>query len=814
MRILYCNKYNFPFSGTEAYIFEVMGLMRSQGHDVALFSMADPRGERTPYDEHFVPHIDFKAAGDGGLTQIRKAGHAVYSREAQLRIRRMIREFRPDVAHVRNIYHHLSPSILWELKAHGVPVIYHLNDFKLLCPNYNLVANGEVCERCTGHQFWHVITENCHAGPRGAGVALAAEAYFHHLLGTYEKCVDKFLAPSRFVKNKLIENGWQRHKIEVLPHFQHLPGHAPEINPDAHILYFGRLSPEKGVADLLRALQQVPQVNLKIAGEGPQKDELRRLADQLGLRNVEFLGHVDRIGLDGLIASSRFTILPSRAYETLGKSILESFAWGRAVIASDLGSRRELISEGENGLLYKAGDVQQLAATISFLAERPTLAAEMGIAGRESVRANHAPEDHLRALTSLYDSLKAYARLGARPVPSIKQKNRGLRIAFIGGRGVGSKYSGIETYYEEVGMRLAAMGHVVTAYCRTYFSPSVGAYAGIKIVRIPTIRTKHIETILHTLLSTIHASFSDFDIVHFHALGPSLLSFIPRMFGKKTVVTVQGLDWKRKKWGWLAMTILRFGEYASVRFPNCTMTVSKTLQDHYRLHHKAETYFVPNGTKIRLRAQANLLETFGLETDQYILFLGRLSPEKNCHLLIEAYERLDTSVKLVFAGGSSHSDEYVRALREHESQNIIFLPWISGDALDAVLTNAMIFALPSDLEGLSLALLDAMGAGVCVLTSDIPENIEATSGAGFTFRRGDVADLTARLKSLISNPRLRQAAGESAVRKVQAHYLWEGIVQQIEQVYLTLMRPSGQYRKVAPAETIPFPQSSEQKRAA
>jgi len=141
MRILYCNKYNYPFSGTEVYLFELMQLMRSQGHDVALFSMSDPRGGVTPYDHNFVPHIDFK--GESGLWQkARHAAHAIYSQEARRRIRAMIKEFRPDVAHVRNIYHHLSPSILWELKAQNVPVLYHLNDFKLLCPSYNLVARG------------------------------------------------------------------------------------------------------------------------------------------------------------------------------------------------------------------------------------------------------------------------------------------------------------------------------------------------------------------------------------------------------------------------------------------------------------------------------------------------------------------------------------------------------------------------------------------------------------------------------------------------------------------------------------------------
>ncbi len=167
MRILYCNKYNFAFSGTEVYLFELMELMRSHGHEVALFSMADPRGEPTPYDHHFVPHIDFKSQ-HGAWQKAKLAAHAIYSRDARLRIRAMIKEFRPDVAHVRNIYHHLSPSILFELKAQNVPVVYHLNDFKLLCPSYNMVSQGESCEACKGGRWWRKLIFIDGWGPTGS----------------------------------------------------------------------------------------------------------------------------------------------------------------------------------------------------------------------------------------------------------------------------------------------------------------------------------------------------------------------------------------------------------------------------------------------------------------------------------------------------------------------------------------------------------------------------------------------------------------------------------------------------------------------
>jgi glycosyltransferase involved in cell wall biosynthesis len=786
MRILFCNKYNYPFSGTEVYLFEVMELMRSMGHEVALFSMADPRGQSTPYDRHFVPHVDFKEPG-GWFRKAKLAAHAIYSIDARRRIRTMIADFRPDVAHVRNIYHHLSPSILWELKKQNVPVVYHLNDFKVLCASYNLVLRGEACEACKGGEFWHALKEKCYPG-RGARMTLVAEAYVHKWLGTYRKCVDCFLAPSQFVRDKFVEHGWAAAKFEVLPHFQPVKLVTVRRAENAPLLYFGRLSAEKGVDDLLHAMQRVPHLRLIVAGDGPERGKLEQLAAELGLANVEFAGHMRGEDLERAIANSRFTVLPSHAYETLGKTILESYAEGRSVVSTDLGSRRELVHEGKTGLLYKTGDVEQLASALQFLSSQPELADKMGRAGRDQVRRSYAPEAHYEALIALYERMAAGKKqpFGKSP-PTVALQKKMLSVAFIGGRGVVSKYSGIETYYEEIGKRLAEMGHHVTVYCRTYFTPPGKEHNGMHVVRLPTIRSKHLETLVHTFLSTLHVLMRPCDVVHYHALGPALFSFIPRLAGKKTVVTVQGLDWQRKKWGRIASAVLRLGERAAVSLPTHTMVVSRTLQKHYRETCGAGTSYIPNGGLLRERRFPDKIFDWGLEPRKYILFLGRFSPEKGCHLLVEAYEKLDTDIKLVMAGAASYCDDYSRQLRTHACERIKMLDWVSGEALDELLTNAMVFVLPSDLEGLSLALLDAMGAGLCVLSSDVAENREAVRDAGFTFRRGDVADLADRLRFLIANPAVREAAGQAAKRRVREHYQWPAIAAEIERVYFEMM---------------------------
>jgi glycosyltransferase involved in cell wall biosynthesis len=793
MRILYCNKYNFPFSGTEVYLFQLMQMMKEQGHEVALFSMVDARGQPSDFDRFYVSNLDFKRSGRGLFQKMRLGMHAIYSREARRQLGRMIEAFRPDVAHVRNIYHHLSPSILWELKQHRVPVVYHLNDFKLLCPSYNLVARGEVCNRCQDGKFWRVVTEGCYFGGRSASLVLAAEAYVHRWLRTYERCVERFLAPSQFVRSKLIENGWPADKIDVLPHFQKITETA--IAPpatDAPILYFGRLSAEKGVADLIRAMQQVPHLRLKIAGEGPIRTELESLARALSLLNVEFIGQLEGTELNRLIAECRFTVLPSRAYETLGKTILESYAQGRAVVASDLGSRREFVRDRETGLLYPVGNVEELAGAISFLYEHPVFAAEMGKSGRELVRQHHSPDGHYAAITRLYEKMvagKAGSSRKSQPQTlalhtSLKPR---LGIAHIGGRGVIGKYSGIEGYYEEIGKRLAQAGYEVTIYCRTYFTPQQSTFNGMRLIRLPTVRSKHFETVLHTLLSTAHVLFQPCNIVHYHTLGPALFSWIPRLAGKKTVVSVQGLDWQRKKWGWFASAVLRIGEKASAHFPNETIVVSNTLRSYYRDRYNLDTVYIPNGAVLRERRPASRIREWGIQPGNYVLFLGRFSPEKNCHLLIDAFERIGTATQLVLAGGSSASDPYARQLYQHASERVRFVNYASGEAFEELLTNAMLFVLPSDIEGLSLALLEAMAAGLCVLTSDIPENRELVNGAGFTFKKGDLEDLERMLRLLIADSEVREAAGRNAKQRIQEGYLWPKIAQQVEQVYLEMM---------------------------
>ncbi len=844
MKILYCNKYDYPFSGTEAYLFDLIHRLDERGYETALFSMEHGSPSAFMGRSYLVPNVNFKDASAGFLKKVRLAAHALYSRSVRRAMCHCITDFAPDLAHIRGIYHHLSPSILWELKSRGIPVLYHLNDFKILCPTYNMVADGKACDACRGGAFYHVVTKGCYAGSRASAGVLAVEGYLHKWLDTYQKCVDLFLAPSEFVRRELIDHGLPADRIAVLPHFQDLPAENQLSNDEGYLLYFGRLSPEKGVDDLLHALVRQPHIPVIIAGEGPERTRLEALSRKLNLSRVLFPGHVDGEKLKTLVAGCSFSLFPSHAYETLGKSILESYAYSRPVIASDLGSRRELVEHGVTGLLYSPGDRDQLAHSIGFLFDRPDLTEKMGTNGRARVRAKHDPEEHLQKLLEVYSRLtfsRKFPSISKHSLPSQSLPGQGwsrpispeqissnevlsnrasankassndvfphqvlrkgvlsrqtstsmveesrparpVRVAFIGGRGVVSKYSGIESFYEQAGSELVRLGHEVTVYCRTYFTPPTSDHNGMRVRRLPTIRSKHLETVVHTLLSSLHAMTSNYDVVHYHCLGPALFSFLPRLAGKKTVVTVQGLDWRRAKWGRVAARVLHWGEAAAVKLPDATMVVSRTLQRHYRDRYRRDTVYVPNGATIAPRRPPKQIIEWGLEPDNYILFLGRFSPEKNCHLLVNAFERIHTDMKLVFAGGSSHSDSYVEELRLHESPRIRFLSWVAGSDLEELLSHAALFVLPSELEGLSLALLDAMAAGVCVLTSDIPENREVVDGAAFTFRHGDVSDLERMLNMLVHNPELRRQAAARERERVQSEYRWPEIARAIAATY-------------------------------
>ncbi|UCF79363.1 MAG: glycosyltransferase family 4 protein [Candidatus Eiseniibacteriota bacterium] len=362
-----------------------------------------------------------------------------------------------------------------------------------------------------------------------------------------------------------------------------------------------------------------------------------------------------------------------------------------------------------------------------------------------------------------------------------------MKVAMIGQKGIPATYGGIERHVEEVGTRLAARGHEVAVYCRYYYTRMKDKYRGVKLIRLPSIRTKHLDTATHCAVSTLDAMVRGFDVVHFHALGPSLFSALPRLAGAKTVVTIHGLDWQREKWGPAASWVLKRCEYPAVSFPTRTVVVSRTLQEYFREKYGVESVVIPNGTNIPTPRPLSRLKKKGLEPRKYILFVGRLVPEKGCHYLIEAYQKLETDAKLVIAGGSSFSSEYVESLKRHASDRVLLLDYVYGDDLEELWSNALLVALPSTLEGLSISLLEALSYGKCVLVSDIAENLEVVEDCAPSFRSKDVGDLRRKLEELLAAPDVLASYEERAKQHILQRFTWDGVTKSLEQLYVELL---------------------------
>ncbi len=358
----------------------------------------------------------------------------------------------------------------------------------------------------------------------------------------------------------------------------------------------------------------------------------------------------------------------------------------------------------------------------------------------------------------------------------------------IGQKGVPATYGGIERHVEELAVRLVADGRAVRAYCRPHYTPVEARLEGVELCRLPSLNTKHLDAISHVVVSSAHALFADADIVHYHALGPSALAWLPRIGGKSVVVTVHGLDWQRQKWGALARGFLRACEWSATRVPQATIVVSRTLRDYFRAGGGRNIHYVPNGTPIPEAGPTAPLQSFGLEPGRFLLYVGRIVPEKSLHVLLRAHREVASDWPLVVAGEGHFTEGYVESCRREAGPGVHFLGSVYGDDLASLQQHAALVVVPSALEGLSIALLEAMSFGRAVLASDIPENLELVDGVGESFREGDTADLGRKLRDLLASPDRRSELGGRARERIRAEYAWDGVVEQTAAVYDALLR--------------------------
>ena len=364
-----------------------------------------------------------------------------------------------------------------------------------------------------------------------------------------------------------------------------------------------------------------------------------------------------------------------------------------------------------------------------------------------------------------------------------------MKIAVFGHKRIPSREGGVEIVVGELSSRMAALGHEVTCYNRgghhvsgaEFDETALTHWQGVKLKTVPTLDKKGLAAVTSSFFAAFSCAFSRADVVHIHAEGPAFMCWLPKLLGKKVVVTVHGLDWQREKWkSGFGAKYIRWGEKMAIRFADEIIVLSRNVQNYFKETYGRDTVRIPNGvTKPEIRQVQEIRARFGLEKDGYILFLGRLVPEKGVHYLLEAYRGLNTDKKLVIAGGASDTDAYVHQLKilAAEDPNVIFTGFVQGEILEELYSNAWVYVLPSDVEGMPLSLLEAMSYGNCCVVSDIPECAEVVEDQAAVFPRGDVAGLQNCLQHLCDHEDVVAGHKQSARDFICEKYNWDDVTE-------------------------------------
>lgn len=377
-------------------------------------------------------------------------------------------------------------------------------------------------------------------------------------------------------------------------------------------------------------------------------------------------------------------------------------------------------------------------------------------------------------------------------------ENHKLKVAMIGHKRIPSREGGVEVVVEEISTRLVRLGHEVTAFNRKGNHVSgkefniqdieniKKEYKGIEIKSIPTIDIKGISALISSCFATIMALLGKFDCIHYHAEGPAAMLILPHLLGKKTIVTIHGLDWKRAKWNKIAVRYLKLGEKIAAKYADSVIVLSKNMQEYFKEVYGRDTILIPNGIeKPEIKYPKVINNKWNLKKDEYILYLGRIVPEKGLDYLIDAFSMVTTSKKLIIAGGSSDTDEFMESVKRkaQKDERIIFTGFVEGEVLQELFSNAYIYVLPSDLEGMPISLLEAMSYSNCCLVSDIDECVEVIEDVGVTFKKSDVADLRDKLQLLCNNYEEVKKYKDKSSGFICNKYNWNKVVNKTIEVY-------------------------------
>lgn len=395
MKIVNVNQNHYTRGGSDAYFFALADLLRSNGHAVVPFASAQIKNEPTEWSRYFPAPVDFDRPGPSDILRF------VYSPSAAAAMGRLVDEQRPDLAHLHIYYGQLTASILSPLRRAGIPIVQTLHEYKIVCPTSHLLSHGVVCEACQGRKFAMALVNRCNRDSLARSALSALETFVSHRLGAVDR-IDHFLAVSDFVRKKVVSLGVPANKVTTVHNFVDIGRFDPSSAPGDYVLYFGRLERLKGISTLLQAMERLPDVQLLVVGEGTDRELFKSQVRERGLRNIAFLGFRRGEDLHRLIRGSICTVTPSECFETFGLTLVESFALGRPVVCSNMGGMPEIVSRGDDGLIFEPGDFLQLAEHLKWMANNSAEAVAMGGRGRRKVEQSFSPAVHLAAIDRVY----------------------------------------------------------------------------------------------------------------------------------------------------------------------------------------------------------------------------------------------------------------------------------------------------------------------------------------------------------------------------------------------------------------------------
>ena len=407
MKIIFLNNYYYIRGGSERVFFGEMDMMKEHGHTVAGFARKSPSDLPAEFARFFPPNIVTDKISLS-WEAVRTMKEIFYSHSARNGLAQLLSSFKPDIAHVHNMYGRLTTSVLDLLAAKKIPVVMTLHDCKLVCPTYLFMNKGKVCEDCRGGKYYMAVRNRCHKGSYAASAIVALESFFTDVSGKYRNNVRFFIPPSHFLRNKLMEYGWPGEQLRRVPNFLNLADFEPNFNPGNYFLYLGRLSEEKGVTTLIRSFRELKksEARLVIVGEGPLCTKLQEMAGNDN--RISFTGYLSGKALQDITRNALAIVIPSECYENAPMSVLEAFAYGKPVIGSAIGGIPEMVVEGDNGFLFRTGDINDLTAKLDYILNLPdTQITKMGQSGRAKAEREYTPETHYQQLMNVYqDALK------------------------------------------------------------------------------------------------------------------------------------------------------------------------------------------------------------------------------------------------------------------------------------------------------------------------------------------------------------------------------------------------------------------------